>query len=216
MNTTYLSRILGYGGSAVLAGAAIYLAKDNRIIKEKYEKSRLELIKMKKDVAILIGGFKEMHKKYLSLADDLKAHVEGLIDDLDLMNWIDHPEVLTERFAESDLQFFSPDMIMTKITGLTDAFILNKWSYFPNKSIPKSFLSNGKSLDIYNRNDVELVLGKMKIARHIQSCDRDFIMDLFNYFKEPVLINGKIPEEYDNLEIEYYFDYAVNMILERS
>lgn len=218
MTINYLSKALGYGGSAVLAGLAIYLAKDNKTLKENYDKGREEILKLRNDVRLLLGGFKEMHKRYLTLGDSLKDHVLGMVTGIPLDDWIDNPEFLTEKIPENDLQFFSPDMIMVKITGIVDAYILNKWSLLPKeyKKIPKSYLTNGKSLDIYSKNDVEIVLGRLKRKKYLKSFDEDFILNLYDKFKFPVLIQGKIPDSYDSKDIEWNFDYAINMVLNRS
>ena len=213
----YLSGIL-YGGGVLLGGASLYLLIDNMKLKKENLKQREEILKLKKEKKLLIGLFKNMHKNYLSLRDELKEHVLAMIEhkNLDLEKWAETPEFLPEGLVGNDLQFFPIEMIMVKITGLVDAYILNKWSIFPDKKLPKSVLSNGKSLDIYDESDMNIVLEKLRINNKITDYDYDLIMDLYYDFKFPVLVDEEIPEKVNIKALKYYFNDTVDMILERS
>ncbi len=204
------------GSAAILAGTSIYLNKENKEIKKEYEKTKKKILEVKDDLIFFISGLKKMHKKYLLLGDNLYEHVKALsidipqLDDLKL-------DFFSERFVERDIQFFTPDMLMCKVSGLVDAYILNKWSIYPKeekKKIPKKKLSNKKNLDIYNRNDVVLVLKKLKEKNIIEENDQNFILNLYDYFKEPIFNKRKIID-YDDENINFYFNYTIDMILTR-
>ncbi len=220
MSGKHLAKLMEFGGLAFLGGTAFYLAKRNEHLENIVKGLRKDFLRQSDKVELLRNTLKVTHEKYMNLRDNLREHVEAMIDITDKKNegWIEDVDILSKNFPEKDMQFLAPDILIAKLSGLIDAFILNKWSILPSeyKKIKKSMLSNGERLDIYNKNDIELVLEKLTNAAYIDLTEREFIASFYSFYKEKIIINGDLPENYNSEDIEYYFDFTVNMILKKS
>lgn len=211
-----IAKIVEVGGLAFLGGTAWVLARKNEKLQDNIKKLRKDFMKQKGNLELLKKTLRLTHDKYMNLRDGLKGHVESMVNLKDNKEWSKDTKILTEKFPEMDLQFMAPDILIAKLSGLIDAFILNKWSIVPSeyKKIKKSMLSNGEKLDIYSKDDLKLVLDVLIKINSISMVHYTFLLKFYDYYKKKIIIDGDIPKDYDNDEIEYFFNFTVKMVLE--
>jgi len=218
MAKKHLMELLQYGGLTFLGGTALYMARRNEELESKVKTLRNDFLNQENKVNLLKNTLRITHKKYMKLRDNLKEHVESMVNlkSKEFKGWSEDSELLTESFPEMDIQFLAPDMLIAKLSGLIDAFVLNKWSIIPaeNKKIKKSMLANGENLDIYNKADITLVLDTLIKLNYIDLIKYQFILKFYDFYKEKIIIKGELPKEYKHEDIEYFFDFTVNMILD--
>ena len=218
MKKENLVKFIELGGLAFLGGTAFFMARKNEELKTRFNEVRKDFLSQKNQADLLRDTLKITYEKYMKLKDNLKEHVESMINlqNKEFEGWSEDTKILTDKFPEMDMQFMAPDILIAKLSGLIDAYILNKWSILPSeyKKIKKIELNNGEQLDIYNKNDMKIVLERLLKSEYITLIKHDFILNFYNFYKEKIIINGEIPKEYNHGEIEYLFDFTIKMILE--
>jgi len=215
MTVKHLLKFAEILGVTFLGGSALYLAFKN----EELEK-RNEFLKKKVNNDKFYELLLKIYKKYSLIGDKLKEHIEEMQDitNKKFKGWSEDESIITEFFPEKDIQFLGIDILVIKILGLIDAFILNRWSSLDEKfkKISKNKINNGKNLDIMNLNDIRLVLDRLEAANEINVTERVFMEKINEEYKIKILVDRIYPEKYLSSHIESIFNFTVNMISQRA
>ncbi len=169
---------------------------------------RKKLLKNERFVDKFITDLKKIHKKYSDMnMEKLKEHVKSIDEKIKSSNNEGlKPFIFNDDFSEDDMQYFSNELLLTKLMGLVDSYILNKISIF-NKRVSK--------FSLYSMESIIDILEKLLNDNKIILNDKEFIIQLSQTFKKPVMLNKDFSNTFNKDDIEIFYKYTIEMIRER-